>query len=373
MIDLALKKGHHKLYRYDGQHFSLAMSSNRPAEIVEDPRVVRIWTKNEELKLSVPKFKIDEFYVGPVPPKQVTFGKLNGNIRENFLRDMCKKYGEVEEVEILYNPKTKKHLGIAKVVFATIRGAKEALQHLHSTFVMGNIIPMELDTKGETRMRFCELLVTGLYTLQTLPVGELDAVSPIVNETLQLSDGLKCLKVGGLLDPTVTFKAWHHKSKFTDPYNRRQEHRYVHTSPVVTAVTGATAAFRGSSDLSFGAISSTGSSSGPHFKAQPQDSATFALTPPPAPATPAPRFKSAFSPYQAPVAHFPPPTEEPTTTTAFRAHDGGELWRAPSPPPLPPAEPLAKEKPGTPPGTLPPNTNSMELGGQPTFGWSPEP
>lgn len=93
--------------------------------------------------------QIDEFYVGPVPPKQVTFAKLNDNIRENFLRDMCKKYGEVEEVEILYNPKTKKHLGIAKVVFATVRGAKEAVQHLHSTSVMGNIIHVELDTKGE--------------------------------------------------------------------------------------------------------------------------------------------------------------------------------------------------------------------------------
>lgn len=58
MIDPALKKGHHKLYRYDGQHFSLAMSSNRPVEIVEDPRVVGIWTKNKELELSVPKFKV---------------------------------------------------------------------------------------------------------------------------------------------------------------------------------------------------------------------------------------------------------------------------------------------------------------------------
>lgn len=79
----------------------------------------------------------------------MTFAKLNDNIRENFLRDMCKKYGEVEEVEILYNPKTKKHLGIAKVVFATVRGAKEAVQHLHSTSVMGNIIHVELDTKGK--------------------------------------------------------------------------------------------------------------------------------------------------------------------------------------------------------------------------------
>uniref|UniRef100_A0ABI7Z0J0 RRM domain-containing protein n=1 Tax=Felis catus TaxID=9685 RepID=A0ABI7Z0J0_FELCA len=444
MIDPALKKGHHKLYRYDGQHFSLAMSSNRPVEIVEDPRVVGIWTKNKELELSVPKFKIDEFYVGPVPPKQVTFAKLNDNIRENFLRDMCKKYGEVEEVEILYNPKTKKHLGIAKVVFATVRGAKEAVQHLHSTSVMGNIIHVELDTKGETRMRFYELLVTGRYTPQTLPVGELDAVSPIVNETLQLSDALKRLKDGSLSagcgsgsssvtpnsggtpfsqdtaysssrldtpnsygqgtpltprlgtpfsqdssyssrqptpsylfsqDPTVTFKARRHESKFTDAYNRRHEHHYVHNSCAVTAVAGAPAAFRGSVDLPFGAVSSSGGSSGPPFKAQPQDSATFAHTPPPAQATPAPgvTFKSAFSPYQTPVPPFPPPPEEPTTTTTFGARESGEFRRAPAPPPLPPTEPLTKEKPGTPPGPPPPDANSMELGGRPTFGWSPEP
>lgn len=84
-----------------------------------------------------------------MPPKQVTFAKLNDNIRENFLADMCKKYGEVEEVEILYNPKNKKHLGIAKVIFATVKGAREAVQHLHNTSVMGNIIHVELDTKGE--------------------------------------------------------------------------------------------------------------------------------------------------------------------------------------------------------------------------------
>ncbi|EGW07469.1 Histone-lysine N-methyltransferase SETD1B [Cricetulus griseus] len=338
------------------------MSSNRPVEIVEDPRVVGIWTKTKELELSVPKFKIDEFYVGPVPPKQVTFAKLNDNIRENFLRDMCRKYGEVEEVEILYNPKTKKHLGIAKVVFATVRGAKEAVQHLHSTSVMGNIIHVELDTKGETRMRFYELLVTGRYTPQTLPVGELDAISPIVNETLQLSDALKRLKDGSLSvgcgsgsssvtpnsggtpfsqdtaysscrldtpnsygqgtpltprlgtpfsqdssyssrqptpsylfsqDPTATFKARRHESKFTDAYNRRHEHHYVHNS-AVAAVAGATTTFRGSSDLSFG---SSGGSSGPPFKTQSQDSATFAHTPPPAQAAPASGFKSAFSPY----------------------------------------------------------------------------
>ena len=47
-------------------------------------------------------------------------------------------------------------------------------------------LPSLAFSTGETRMRFYELLVTGRYTPQTLPVGELDAVSPIVNETLQV-------------------------------------------------------------------------------------------------------------------------------------------------------------------------------------------
>lgn len=138
---------------------------------------------------------------------------------------------------------------------------------------------------------------------------------------------------------------------------------------------GAAAAFRGSVDLPFGAVSSSGGGGGPPFKAQPQDSATFAHTPPPAQAAPTPgvTFKSAFSPYHTPVPPFPPPPEEPTTATAFGARDSGEFRRGPAPPPLPPTEPLPKERPGTPPGPPPPDANSMELGGRPTFGWSPEP
>lgn len=93
--------------------------------------------------------QIDECYIGPVPPKEVTFARLNDNIREGFLTDMCKKFGEIEGVEILYNPKNKKHLGIAKVVFENVKAAKTAVQSLHNTSVMGNIIHVELDPKGK--------------------------------------------------------------------------------------------------------------------------------------------------------------------------------------------------------------------------------
>lgn len=98
-------------------------------------------------------FQVDEWYVGPVPPKELTFSKLNDNVREAFLISMCKKYGSTEEVEIFYNPKNKKHLGIAKVVFDTVRAAKDAVQHLHQTSVMGNIIHVEIDPKGKIGLK----------------------------------------------------------------------------------------------------------------------------------------------------------------------------------------------------------------------------
>lgn len=55
-------------------------------------------------------------------------------------------------------------------------------------------------------MRFYELLVTGRYTPQTLPVGELDAVSPIVNETLQV----------GLLPSSTLPPTYSHSSPASD-------------------------------------------------------------------------------------------------------------------------------------------------------------
>nr|XP_006014471.2 PREDICTED: histone-lysine N-methyltransferase SETD1A-like [Latimeria chalumnae] len=84
---------------------------------------------------------------------------------------MCKKYGDIEEIEILYNPKNRKHLGLAKVVFTSTRGAKETVKNLHNTSVMGNIIHAQLDIKGQQRKKYYELIVNGSYTPQTVPTG----------------------------------------------------------------------------------------------------------------------------------------------------------------------------------------------------------
>lgn len=93
--------------------------------------------------------QLDEFYIGQIPLKEVTFARLNDNVRETFLKEMCRKYGEVEEVEILLHPRTRKHLGLARVLFTSTRGAKETVKNLHLTSVMGNIIHAQLDIKGE--------------------------------------------------------------------------------------------------------------------------------------------------------------------------------------------------------------------------------
>ncbi|KAM7018090.1 histone-lysine N-methyltransferase SETD1B-A-like [Tautogolabrus adspersus] len=173
IIDPALTKGLYKVYRYDGQYYNIPVEDLGlfPVVTVRDPRICRLWSKCIKADLLVPKFKVDGWYIGPVPPKEVTFSRLNDNVREAFLTNMCKKHGNVEEVQIFYSPKNNKHVGLAKVVFDTVKAAKEAVQHLHQTSVMGNIIHVEIDPKGENRARYLQLLLHGLYTPWTLPVG----------------------------------------------------------------------------------------------------------------------------------------------------------------------------------------------------------
>lgn len=146
-LDPALRRPSQKVYRYDGVHFSVNDSKYIPVEDLQDPRC-HVRSKSRDFSLPVPKFKLDEFYIGQIPLKEVTFARLNDNVRETFLKDMCRKYGEVEEVEILLHPRTRKHLGLARVLFTSTRGAKETVKNLHLTSVMGNIIHAQLDIKG---------------------------------------------------------------------------------------------------------------------------------------------------------------------------------------------------------------------------------
>uniref|UniRef100_A0A8C2ZYS8 SET domain containing 1B, histone lysine methyltransferase a n=1 Tax=Cyclopterus lumpus TaxID=8103 RepID=A0A8C2ZYS8_CYCLU len=401
IIDPALKKGPHKLYRYDGQTFNMPNPGIPPVDIVRDPRIGRLWTKYKETDLPVPTFKIDECYIGPVPPKEVTFARLNDNIREGFLTDMCKKFGEIEHVEILYNPKNKKHLGVAKVVFENVKAAKVAVQSLHKTSVMGNFIHVELDPKGENRLRYFQLLMNGSYTPQTLPVGGEEAreVSPrSLAEALLACEPIRRLSessvsaVGGTLPPSSSttplsletgysslrqdtpqsqgtphtprqsgtpfsqesnfssrqstpvyqssraessgaYKPRRHESKFQDAYNRRPE-RPQYRSNMYRSTTSEQAPFK------------------QHQLTPPEpppSTPSFTYTPP-LPATP--NFKSAFSPYQAPLPPAFPPSEPAFHNPAQRE---GEYLRPPEPPLAAATDFLpVKERPETPPIPEPP-------------------
>uniref|UniRef100_H0XRP1 [histone H3]-lysine(4) N-methyltransferase n=1 Tax=Otolemur garnettii TaxID=30611 RepID=H0XRP1_OTOGA len=167
-LDPPSRRTSQKVYRYDGIRFSVNNSKYIPVENVKDPRCI-IRPKKRDFFLPVPNFKLDEFYIGQIPRKEVTFARLNDNVRENFLKDMCQKYGEVQEVEILFHPRTRKQLGLARVLFTSARGAREAIRNLHHTSVMGNIIHVQLDIKGQQRMKYYELIVNGSYTPQTVP------------------------------------------------------------------------------------------------------------------------------------------------------------------------------------------------------------
>uniref|UniRef100_A0AAR2JD94 [Histone H3]-lysine(4) N-trimethyltransferase n=1 Tax=Pygocentrus nattereri TaxID=42514 RepID=A0AAR2JD94_PYGNA len=391
IIDPALRKGSHKLYRYDGQHFSSPNPGIPPVDMVRDPRIGRLWTKYKETDLPVPKFKIDECYIGRVPPKEVTFARLNDNIREGFLTDMCKKFGEIEEVEILYNPKNKKHLGIAKVVFGSVRAAKDAVQNLHNTSVMGNIIHVELDPKGENRLRYFERLVNGSFTPLTLPVGEESCeVSPrsLAEPLRRLSEGSSST-VGGPVTPSSTStplsldtaysslrqdtpqsqgtphtprptgtpfsqdstyssrqgtpafqphraegSGGYKSRQFQDIYNRRLERHYVH---------GVGGAYRGNAEQQ--------SSFKQHQPPEPPSPA-FSNTPPP-PVTPS--FKpTTFQPYQPPLPPVYPHTEPPVYPPQPPQRELDFRRQPQAPLPTPPDYMTVRDRPETPPIPEPP-------------------
>uniref|UniRef100_A0A8C4Q368 [histone H3]-lysine(4) N-trimethyltransferase n=1 Tax=Eptatretus burgeri TaxID=7764 RepID=A0A8C4Q368_EPTBU len=58
LLDPALKKGQHKLYRYDGIHFHPQSAGFLPVTGVRDPRTWRLWSRSSVADLPLPKFKV---------------------------------------------------------------------------------------------------------------------------------------------------------------------------------------------------------------------------------------------------------------------------------------------------------------------------
>lgn len=64
------------------------------------------------------------------------------------LKLKVKKYGTVEELQIFYHPKTNKHLGFARLLFESVKGAKLCVEKLNQTSVMGKPLQVFLDPFG---------------------------------------------------------------------------------------------------------------------------------------------------------------------------------------------------------------------------------
>lgn len=59
------------------------------------------------------------------------------------------KFGKVDLLQIYYHPITKKHLGLAKIIFEEPSAARFCVQKLNETSVMGKVVNVFLDAFGK--------------------------------------------------------------------------------------------------------------------------------------------------------------------------------------------------------------------------------
>lgn len=147
LVDPAIHKtATEKVYRFDG----IPPSGFSDIQ-VRDPRshLNKMWNKQAGVDLPIPRFKIDQNYIGEPPPVEVTLSNLNDNIDKTFLQDIVKKYGQVDEPIVFHHPVTNRHLGLARVTFETVESAKLCVEKLNETKVMGKVIKVYLDPFGK--------------------------------------------------------------------------------------------------------------------------------------------------------------------------------------------------------------------------------
>ncbi|XP_062559096.1 histone-lysine N-methyltransferase SETD1-like [Armigeres subalbatus] len=149
------KGGVQKTYRYDG---IVPGDPTYPPVIPRDPRnpLARIRTRIEPFDMIVPRFKIDDHYIGEPPAIEITITNLNDNIDKPFLSDLLAKCGTYTELYIYYHPVTNKHLGIARIVFENVRSARICVERLNGTSVMGKVLNVFKDPFGDECKRAIE-------------------------------------------------------------------------------------------------------------------------------------------------------------------------------------------------------------------------
>ncbi|XP_017078628.2 histone-lysine N-methyltransferase SETD1 [Drosophila eugracilis] len=158
LADPQLVKCGARLYRYDGV---VPGDSAYPAITPRDPRnpLIRIRAKAvEPLLLLIPRFVIDSDYVGQPPAIEVTIINLNDNIDKQFLSSMIEKCGTSNEINIYYHPITNKHMGIARIVFESTKGARQFVEKYNDKSVMGKVLNVFCDPFGTILKKTLESL-----------------------------------------------------------------------------------------------------------------------------------------------------------------------------------------------------------------------
>ena len=147
------------MIRYDG--LTVPGNPHHVPPTLADPRTklpTALWRRMEAMDLPVPKFKIDENYVGEPPKVEVTVENMNDNVDKSFLLRMIEKCGVVEDVKIYYHPVSGKHLGLAHLCFEEVKGAKACVNYLHGKSVMGQQLNCYIDPLGKScNMMFSDL------------------------------------------------------------------------------------------------------------------------------------------------------------------------------------------------------------------------
>ncbi|XP_064082523.1 histone-lysine N-methyltransferase SETD1-like isoform X2 [Macrobrachium nipponense] len=158
LIDPVLVNGASKLYRFEGV---VEGDPTYPAVVLRDPRKQKIWIRPETMDISVPRFKIDSDYVGSPPPLEVTIFNINDNIDKQFLHnEIVNKHqcGAIEELEIFTHDLSRKHLGVARLVFEEPESARMCVKKLNNATLMGKVLQVFLDPFGkECKKRVAEV------------------------------------------------------------------------------------------------------------------------------------------------------------------------------------------------------------------------
>ena len=131
-----------------------------------------------------PRLAIDENYTGEVPKLEVTMDNLNDNINLEFLSNKLAKFGEWDTLAIDFHPLTKKHLGLARVVFKVVSSATSCVSSLHGKSMMGKQVNCYLDPRGLMATKMFEDLTTEKQAEDEVEEEEVEEVEAEVEDDL---------------------------------------------------------------------------------------------------------------------------------------------------------------------------------------------